>query len=130
MSGRLPSWLAERLGVSVPSSADGATWQLDSAWSWAPWATLLLVIAAVLWTVMLYARESSGAGRPYRALLTTLRIVAIGLLLIMLAQWAIALAHHRPARGRAGHRPLGQHGHRRSLRRSGSHRAAQRATRR
>ncbi len=91
MSGRLPGWLAERLGVSVPSSADGATWQLDSAWSWAPWATLLLVIVAVLWTIMLYARESSGAGRPYRALLTTLRLVAIGLLLVMLAQWAIAL---------------------------------------
>ena len=91
MSGRLPGWLAERLGLGVPSSANGATWQLDSAWSWAPWATLLLVIAAVLWTTMLYARESSGARRPYRVLLATLRLVAIGLLLIMLAQWAIAL---------------------------------------
>lgn len=91
MSGRLPSWLAERLGVSLPSNADGATWQLYSAWSWAPWATLLLLIVAVVWTVMLYARESSGARRPYRALLTALRLAAIALLLIMLAQWAIAL---------------------------------------
>jgi hypothetical protein len=91
MSGRLPAWLAERLGVSVPSTADGATWQLDSAWSWAPWATLLLIIGAILWTVLLYAREQSGARRPYRTLLSFLRITALGLLLIMLAQWAIAL---------------------------------------
>ena len=47
MSGQLPGWLAERLGVSVPSTADGATWQLDSAWNWAPWATDLLIIVAV-----------------------------------------------------------------------------------
>jgi hypothetical protein len=91
MSGRLPGWLAEWLGVNVPSSADGATWRLDMTWHWPPWATLLLVIVAILWTAMLYTRESSGARRPYRALLATLRLVAIGLLLIMLAQWAIAL---------------------------------------
>jgi hypothetical protein len=48
MSGRLPAWFAERLGVSVPSTADGAAWRLDSAWNWAPWATLLLVIIAFL----------------------------------------------------------------------------------
>ena len=46
-----------------PRPATRATWQLDSAWSWAPWATLLLVLAAIVWTVMLYARESSSAGR-------------------------------------------------------------------
>lgn len=91
MSGQLPGWLAERLGVSVPSTSDGATWQLDSAWNWAPWATVLLIIMAVLWTAILYARESSGARRPYRAMLSFLRITAIGLLLIMLAQWALAL---------------------------------------
>lgn len=91
MSGYLPHWLAEWLGVPAGTAADGASWQLDSAWSWAPWATLLLVLAAILFTSLLYARESTSAGRAYRALLTTLRLAAIGLVLIMLAQWAIAV---------------------------------------
>src|SRR3954453_8663010 len=76
MSGRLPAWLAELLGVPVPSNADTATWQLDSRWSWAPWATLLLVLVAITWTVSLYARESGSAGRMYRAVLITLRLAA------------------------------------------------------
>src|SRR6476659_7726475 len=91
MSGRLPAWLAAWLGVPVPSNADAATWQLDSRWSWAPWATLLLVLVAVGWTVSLYARESGSASRMYRTALAALRIAAIGLVLVMLAQWALAL---------------------------------------
>ena len=91
MSGRLPAWLADWLGVRVPSTADGATWQLDSAWSWAPWATLLLDLGAILWTVLLYARESSSAAASLSRTAYVLRLTAIGLLLIMLAQWALAL---------------------------------------
>jgi hypothetical protein len=91
MNGRMPQWLAESLGVPTGTAADGATWQLDSAWTWAPWATLLLLLVAVLFTSLLYARESSSAGRAYRTLLTTLRLTAMGLVLIMLAQWAIAV---------------------------------------
>jgi hypothetical protein len=91
MSGRLPAWLADWLGVPVPSNADTATWQLDSRWSWAPWATLLLVLFTIAWTISLYARESGGASRMYRAALVALRLAAIGLVLVMLAQWALAL---------------------------------------
>ena len=70
MSGTLPTWLADWLDVSPASNADAATWQFDSAWDWAPWATLLLVLGAIAWTVALYARESAIAGRGYRALLS------------------------------------------------------------
>jgi len=91
MSGQLPGWLADRLGVQVPANADAATWQLDSAWKWAPWVTLVVILAAITWTVSIYSRESSSAGRAYRALLVGLRLSAIGLVLIMLAQWALAL---------------------------------------
>ena len=91
VSGTLPTWLADWLDVSPASNADSATWQFDSAWDWAPWATLLLVLGAIAWTVALYARESAVAGRGYRALLIGLRLTAIALLLVMLAQWALAL---------------------------------------
>jgi hypothetical protein len=97
MSGRLPAWLAEWLGVPVPSNADAATWQLDSRWSWAPWATLLLVLVAIAWTISLYARESGSASRMYRTALVTLRLTTIGLVLVMLAQWALALWLTGPA---------------------------------
>src|SRR3954465_12653441 len=91
MSGRLPAWLAEWLGVPVPSNADSATWQLDSRWSWAPWAPLLLGLVAIAWTISLYAGESGSASRMYRAALVALRLAAIGLVIVMLAQWALAL---------------------------------------
>ncbi len=91
MSGRLPTWLARWLGVPPATGAEGATWQLDSAWSWPPWATVLLVLAAIAITIGLYARESSGAGRPYRALLVALRLAAVAIVLVMIAQWALAL---------------------------------------
>jgi hypothetical protein len=91
MTGSVPTWLLDRLGVTPGANSDAATWQLDTAWAWAPWATLLLVLAAIAWTVLLYAHESTSAGRPYRILLATLRLGALGLMLIMLAQWALAL---------------------------------------
>ncbi|HVT29595.1 MAG TPA: hypothetical protein VHE81_16380 [Lacipirellulaceae bacterium] len=91
MSGTLPAWLAEWLGVSAASYGDAAKWQLDSRWSWPPWATLLLVLVAILWTVAVYSREAGSAGRIYRASLVTLRLAAVGILLVMIAQWAVAL---------------------------------------
>ncbi|MEX0641362.1 MAG: vWA domain-containing protein [Pirellulales bacterium] len=91
MTGRLPAWLAEWLGVELPAAGDSATWQLEATWHWPPWATVLLVLIAILWTITLYTREASTAGRGYRALLAFLRMTAIALILIMLAQWALAL---------------------------------------
>jgi hypothetical protein len=91
MTGHLPAWLAEWLGVELPAAGDSATWQLDATWHWPPWATVLLVLIAILWTIMLYTREASTAGRGYRALLAVLRMTAIATVLIMLAQWALAL---------------------------------------
>ncbi len=90
-TGHLPAWLADWLGVELPAAGDSATWQLDSTWRCPPWATVLLVLFAILWTVLLYTREASTAGRRYRALLAALRMTAIALLLVMLAQWALAL---------------------------------------
>jgi hypothetical protein len=93
----MPPWLADWLGIPSGAAADGASWQLDSAWHWPPWATVLLVLAAILFTALLYARESSGAGRAYRVLLTVLRLVAIAIVLIMLAQWTLAVRLTGPA---------------------------------
>jgi hypothetical protein len=96
MSGRLPGWLAEWLGLDAASDADGVVWQLDSAWTWAPWATLLIVLLFIAWTVVLYGREQSTAGRLYRGLLVFLRLAAFAALLVMLAQWVLAVRRTGP----------------------------------
>jgi hypothetical protein len=91
MREQFSDWLADWLGVHTRSSADATTWQLESSWTWAPWATLLLVLVMIAWTISMYAREAGNAGRTFRALLAALRLGAYGLLLVMLAQWAIAI---------------------------------------
>jgi hypothetical protein len=91
MNGTLPDSIAHWLGAQAPEPTEGMVWQLESMWHWAPWATVLLVVAIVALTTMLYARESCGASAIYRALLVALRLTAMGLLLIMLAQWAIVV---------------------------------------
>jgi hypothetical protein len=91
MSGQAPKWLADWLGLPAPQGGQGATWQLDSAWTWAPWVTLLFVALAIAWTVALYRREQTAAGPFYRGLLVALRLVALATLLVMLAQWALAI---------------------------------------
>jgi hypothetical protein len=91
MSGRVPEWLADWLGLEPSTSGDAATWRLDSAWNWPPWATVLLVLLAIAWVVAIYAREGGSAGRLYRGVLAALRLAALAALLVMLAQWALAV---------------------------------------
>src|SRR5262245_24780893 len=91
MTWHLPAWLANWLGIELPAAGDAATWQLETTWRWPPWATVLVVLIAIMWTIALYSREASTASRVYRAVLTGLRMSAIALVLVMLAQWALAL---------------------------------------
>lgn len=91
MSGNLPSWLAARWGVSPTSAGEGATWTLTLRWPFSAWLTLLLVGAAVAWIVLLYRRETS-AVRPFRRLLTALRLAALALVLLMISQVTLALS--------------------------------------
>lgn len=91
MNGDLPDWVANWLGVDSGNGSGSAVWQLETAWRWAPWATVLLVAGAMLWTTILYAREGSSARAPYRGLLAVLRLITLALLLAMLAKWMLAI---------------------------------------
>jgi hypothetical protein len=64
---------------------------LENAWPWAAWFTLLFVLLAVALVVYVYATEQSSAGRWMRSLLAGLRISAITLVLLMIAQWIMTL---------------------------------------
>ena len=70
MTGRLPDWLAHWVGAEPSSAGEGATFRVDFAWPFPPWATLLLVMGAVACVVAVYAYESArpaggiGLGSP------------------------------------------------------------------
>jgi len=87
MSGTLPTWLESLLGIDPSGSGEGTSWRLTRALPWAPWVTLLLVIAAIAWVAYFYARESPNVSGWLRGLLAAVRLTAIGLIMfVMLAE--------------------------------------------
>lgn len=96
MSGSVPTWLTEWLGVPAGAGDEGASWRIDLAWPWPPWATVLLLLAAITWVAFCYVHESSTAGTRVRALLATLRLAAVALLLVMLTQATLTLGRTGP----------------------------------
>ncbi len=61
-------------------------WRLRWNWNWPLWVTVLTIVAAISWVMVLYFRETSTAGKPMRTLLGTLRLTALALVLLMFAQ--------------------------------------------
>jgi len=89
MNGALPDWLQSWLGVdSVPG--EGTAWSLAHAWPWPPWATLLILGALLLVVVGVYRREGR-ASRLRKVFLAALRLASLAVVLVMIAQVALAL---------------------------------------
>lgn len=61
------------------------SWKLNVAWPWPPWTTALLVIFAVAFVTATYLR-GHGASRRYRLTLAGIRLGAVAVLLLMIAQ--------------------------------------------
>ena len=85
MSGTLPTWMENWLGLSQGPGM-GVAWRLEYHWPWPPWATLLGVLALAVAIVGIYLRECRQASRRYRLALAAVRLLAIGLVLLMIAQ--------------------------------------------
>ena len=97
MSGTLPNWLADWLGVERSGGGDAATWQLDLAWPWPPWATVLLgARRRRRGSACSIGTKSAPPGGGYRALLAALRLTAIALVLMMLTQATLTLQRTGP----------------------------------
>jgi hypothetical protein len=91
MNGNLPEWLQRWLGIHAAGPGEGTVWSLENTWSWAPWLTLLVVLFGIAWVVFFYSRESSPAGRAMRGLLIGLRLAALGIVLLMIAEFTLSL---------------------------------------
>ncbi len=91
MSGTLPPWLARYFGVNAGAAGEGTVWRLEHSWPWEAWVTLLAVAAMVALVAIVYSLEIGPAGRLRRIVLATLRLSAIGLVLMMIAGWVLEL---------------------------------------
>ncbi len=61
-------------------------WRLRWTWNWPLWATALMAVAAIVGIAMVYAREVSPAGKTARSFLALLRLAALAIVAVMLAQ--------------------------------------------
>ncbi|HKD35988.1 MAG TPA: hypothetical protein VKB78_04280, partial [Pirellulales bacterium] len=92
MSGIVPHWLEEMLGLEPSASGEGTVWRIDNSWPWNPWITLLFALAAIGLVVAVYSLEIGKAGRLKRGLLAGLRILSLSLVLGMIAAWVLKLS--------------------------------------
>lgn len=91
MSGTLPTWLEQLLGIEAAGAGEGTAWSLDDSWSWAPWATLLFVVASGALVTYVYLREGDTLSRWVRGTLIGLRLGLIALVLFMIAEVVLRL---------------------------------------
>ena len=64
---------------------------LRPSWPWPTWATLVFLGLAAALIVAIYLHERGSAGRSLRLCLAAIRFTAVGILLLMLAQWLLEL---------------------------------------
>lgn len=91
MNSALPLWIERLLGIESAETGEGTSWTLNSAWSWAPWITVLFVLFVVGFVVWNYAREGGEAGPRLRTVLVGMRLALFGILLFMIAEVVLSL---------------------------------------
>ncbi len=91
MTGTLPTWLEQAIGVAGAESGEGTVWKLDYHWPWAPWLTLLATATCVALLAFFYFREAGAASRTMRCVLLSMRLCLLGMLCFMLAQVTLSL---------------------------------------
>lgn len=82
----LPAWLEWLLGVDAADVGESTDWTFKTSWAWPPWATVLLAAVTIGLVAFLYYRERRSSPRWYVAGMAGLRLAAIGLMLLMVAE--------------------------------------------
>jgi len=90
MTKPLPVWIERLLGVHT-EPGEGMAWSLHHSWSWPAWLTLLFAVFAVVFVVTTYLRENRQSPTWFRLGLAGIRLALIGIVLLMLAQFALSL---------------------------------------
>lgn len=90
MSNFLTNSIERLLGIQ-PGAGEGIVWNIDYAWYWPPWVTLLAAILAVVFVVSVYLREGPIVSRRYRLMLAAVRLVLLTVVALMIAQLSISV---------------------------------------
>jgi hypothetical protein len=83
--------LIERLLGMQSGAGEGIVWNLEYAWYWPPWATLLAAIVAVVYVVSIYFREGATVSRRLRLTLAGVRLFLLAIVALMIAQLSIGV---------------------------------------
>lgn len=90
MKGTLPAWIERLLGIDAAEAGEGTEWSLGHSWNWAPWMTLLFVAFCVGLVGWIYLRESRGGSRLAALSMGLLRLAAVAVVLLMLAELVLS----------------------------------------
>lgn len=91
MSHNLPEWLQRLFGVPSANPGEGTVYELTHSWNLAPWLTLLFCAGIMAFVIACILREPGGAGRIARSAMIGLRLTAILLVGLMLADFVLRL---------------------------------------
>ncbi len=91
MDGTLSDSLVDWLAGEPHAKGQGTAWHFESSWELPPWMTLVVIGLIVATVLYVYSRESAVLSRRLRVLLASLRLAAIGLLLLMISEAFIGL---------------------------------------
>jgi len=98
----VPNWIERLLGINT-EAGEGTSWGIETAWLLPPWATLLLLLFAVVFVAAIYRREGRSVkgdnhrfadtkiGTVPRTMLAVLRLGLIAIVLLMIAQVTLSL---------------------------------------
>lgn len=89
----MPTWLPQAVKDAMEFVAGAQGPGLESTTSnsrpWAPWVTIVLLVAVAVYVVAIYLRERGSAGRAMKLLLAAIRVSLVALLLFMLYGWML-----------------------------------------
>jgi hypothetical protein len=88
MNHALPDCIQRLLGLEAAAGRP-TVWTLEWQWPWPPWATLLFVLFAVVFVVMMYRREAGRASPLYRLAPAAMRVALILLAMTLIGQVAL-----------------------------------------
>lgn len=72
---------------SEPGAGEGLEVTFVHTWPWAPWVTLLLLLIAGAYVVLMYTRESGQPPRRTRLALAAIRLTLVALVITMMYGW-------------------------------------------
>jgi hypothetical protein len=90
MRGTLPAWVERLLGVDAAETGEGTVWAVQHTWTWPAWLTVLFLAGVVVLLSVVAWRDTRSTGRWFPWMVAGLRLAAVLLVLVMLAELSLS----------------------------------------